>query len=133
LLRHPGASGSPQEPTLAAARYQRLATIAAHLTADVRGSRVRLLTSPDGGALLRVIAGELDGHRGPGATHTPITLIHATVRRGAQLTLPWAEESTALAYVLAGRGSVGAERRPIRTGQAALFGAPASRQDSAQL
>ncbi|MFS4091487.1 NAD(P)H:quinone oxidoreductase [Streptomyces sp. AF1A] len=32
---HPGATGAPQEPTLAAARYQgeRLATIAAHLTA----------------------------------------------------------------------------------------------------
>ncbi|MFS4091488.1 pirin family protein [Streptomyces sp. AF1A] len=89
---------------------------------DIRGSRVQLLTSPDGGALLRVIAGELDGHRGPGATHTPITLIHATMRPGAQITLPWAEEFNALAYVLAGHGLAGAEQRPIHTGQAALFG-----------
>ncbi|MER8012464.1 pirin family protein [Streptomyces sp. NPDC094149] len=89
---------------------------------DIRGSRVRLLSSPDGGALLRVIAGELDGHRGPGATHTPITMVHATLRPGAQLTVPWREDFNAVAYVLAGRGNAGAEQRPIRMGQAALFG-----------
>ncbi|MCZ9345689.1 pirin family protein, partial [Streptomyces sp. TRM76130] len=31
-----------------------------------------------------------------------------------------------LAYVLAGRGSVGGERRPVRTGQTAVFGAGSS-------
>ncbi|CAM5639374.1 hypothetical protein SANTM175S_09607 [Streptomyces antimycoticus] len=46
---------------------------------DIRGGSVQLLTTPDGGALLRVIAGELDGHQGPGITHTPITMIHATL------------------------------------------------------
>jgi hypothetical protein len=29
---------------------------------------VSLLSSPDGGALLRVIAGEVAGHQGPGIT-----------------------------------------------------------------
>ncbi|CAM5510917.1 hypothetical protein SBADM41S_03828 [Streptomyces badius] len=51
---------------------------------DIRGGEVQLLASPDGGALLRVIAGELDGHQGPGITHTPMTMIHATVRPGAE-------------------------------------------------
>ncbi|MGX1368710.1 redox-sensitive bicupin YhaK (pirin superfamily) [Streptomyces canus] len=83
---------------------------------DIRGGQVQLLTSPDGGALLRVIAGELDGHQGPGITHTPITMIHATLAPGAEITLPWSEDYNALAYVLAGRGSVGAERRPIHLG-----------------
>src|SRR4051812_7165923 len=32
---------------------------------DIRGQAVSLLTSPDGGALLRVIAGEVDGHGHP--------------------------------------------------------------------
>src|ERR1700738_5372544 len=41
---------------------------------DIRGGQVQLLTSPDGGTLLRVIAGELDGHAGPGITHTPIRM-----------------------------------------------------------
>ena len=46
------------------------------------------LTSPDGGALVRVIAGAVAGHAGPGATHTPISLVHATVEPGAELVLP---------------------------------------------
>ena len=93
---------------------------------DIRGGQVQLLTTPDGGALLRVIAGELDGHQGPGVTHTPITLLHATVAPGAEITLPWREDFNALAYVLAGRGSVGADRRPIHLGQTAVFGAGSS-------
>ncbi|MEU0392589.1 pirin family protein [Streptomyces sp. NPDC006208] len=89
---------------------------------DIRGGQVQLLTSPDGGALLRVIAGELEGHQGPGVTHTPITMIHATLRPGAQISLPWREDFNGLAYVLAGRGAVGDERRPVHMGQTAVFG-----------
>ncbi|MFJ8073612.1 pirin family protein [Streptomyces sp. NPDC096176] len=89
---------------------------------DIRGGHVRLLTTPDGGALLRVIAGELGGHEGPGITHTPITMIHATLAPGAGMTLPWREDFNGLAYVLAGRGAVGQELRPVRAGQTAVFG-----------
>ncbi|MFK4597015.1 pirin family protein [Streptomyces pristinaespiralis] len=89
---------------------------------DIRGGHVRLLTSPDGGALLRVIAGELGGHEGPGITHTPITMVHATLAPGAEITLPWREDFNGLAYVLAGRGAVGRELRPVRTGQTVVFG-----------
>ena len=89
---------------------------------DIRAGQVALLTSRDGGALLRVIAGELDGHAGPGVTHTPITLVHATVSPGAQVRLPWRADFNALGYVLAGAGTVGADRRPIHTGQLAAFG-----------
>ena len=90
---------------------------------DIRAGQVALLTSADGGALLRVIAGEIDGHAGPGITHTPIALVHATVSPGAQVRIPWRRDFNALGYVLAGSGSVGAERRPVRTGQLAVFGA----------
>jgi quercetin 2,3-dioxygenase len=89
---------------------------------DIRAGQVALLTSKDGGALLRVIAGELDGHEGPGVTHTPISLVHATVSPGAQVRIPWRSDFNALAYVLAGAGSVGVDRRPVRTGQLAVFG-----------
>ncbi|WP_182909053.1 pirin family protein [Microbispora sp. H13382] len=89
---------------------------------DIRGREAALLASADGGALLRVIAGELDGHAGPGVTFTPITMVHATVSPGARLDLPWNPNFNALAYVLAGQGTVGADRRPVRKGQLALFG-----------
>jgi len=90
---------------------------------DIRAGQVALLSSADGGALLRVIAGALDGHQGPGVTHTPITVVHATVSPGAQVRLPWRADFNALAYVLAGSGTVGAEKRPVRMGQLAVFGA----------
>jgi quercetin 2,3-dioxygenase len=89
---------------------------------DIRAGQVSLLSSPDGGALVRVIAGEVDGHPGPGVTHTPITLLHATLQPGAQLRLPWRSDFNALGYVLAGSGTAGTARRPVRTGQLAVFG-----------
>ena len=89
---------------------------------DLRGSTVALLASPDGGALVRVIAGDVAGHDGPGATYTPMAMVHATVQPGARLELPWNREFNALAYVLSGDGYAGTDRRPVRTGQLAVFG-----------
>jgi redox-sensitive bicupin YhaK (pirin superfamily) len=92
---------------------------------DIRGVKVGLLASADGGALVRVIAGSLpgvDSVSGPGSTYTPITLAHATISPGARLTLPWRADFNALVYALGGRGTVGAERRPLRSGQLAVFG-----------
>ncbi len=90
---------------------------------DLEAQDNLLLTSPDGGALVRVIAGDVAGHRGPGSTHTPISLVHASVHPGAQLLLPWPKEFNALVYVLAGSGTIGAEHRPIHTGNLAVHGA----------
>lgn len=90
---------------------------------DIRGGEVTLLRSPDGGAVLRLIAGSLAGHDGPGITHTPISYVHATVAPGARLDVPWSPTYNALAYVLAGSGTVGSGGRPVRTGQLTVFGA----------
>jgi quercetin 2,3-dioxygenase len=89
---------------------------------DLRSSDVALATSPDGGALLRLIAGELGGLQGPGSTTTPMTMLHATVEPDAQVRLPWRHDFNALVYVLAGRGTVGADRRAIEMGQLAVLG-----------
>jgi redox-sensitive bicupin YhaK (pirin superfamily) len=101
----------PSTLKMAAPRYQ-----------DIRAAQVALLSSPDGGALVRVIAGSVGGHGGPGVTHTPIALLHATIEPGAQLRLPWRPDFNALAYVLAGSGTAGADQRPVRLGQLAAFG-----------
>jgi redox-sensitive bicupin YhaK (pirin superfamily) len=89
---------------------------------DLRAQESALLTTPDGGALVRVIAGELAGHRGPGSTHTPMAMMHATISPGARLELPWPREFNALVYVLSGAGTVGPDGHPIRTGQLAVLG-----------
>ncbi|MGB3697106.1 MAG: pirin family protein [Gordonia sp. (in: high G+C Gram-positive bacteria)] len=90
---------------------------------NLEGGQVELIASADGGSLVRIIAGEIDGHTGPGATHTPITFAHATIAPGAQLSTPWRADFNALVYVLSGRGRVGAEQRPIHQGQLAVLGA----------
>ncbi|MFI7610049.1 pirin family protein [Nonomuraea terrae] len=88
---------------------------------DIGSTSVVLLSSHDGGALVRLIAGDLAGNVGPGSTHTPITLLHATLSPGARLVMPWRKDFNALAYALSGRGTVGSERRPIADGQLAVF------------
>ena len=110
---------------------------------DIRATEVGLASTPDGGALIRVIAGELGELSGPGSTYTPMTLIHATLSPGARMSLPWRADYNALAYVMAGRGTVGdpgtsraggsggsggsnygfgSEAVPVETGQLTVFG-----------
>ena len=90
---------------------------------NLEAGQVTLLASDDGGSLVRVIAGDVAGHRGPGSTRTAISFVHATVAPGAQLNLPWDPGFNALVYVLAGTGRIGRAGRPIATGQTALLGA----------
>jgi redox-sensitive bicupin YhaK (pirin superfamily) len=88
----------------------------------ITGANLVLLSSDDGGALVRLIAGELDGHAGPGDTHTPITYAHATIAAGAQLHVPWNPDFNAMVYVLGGQGYVGGEQRPVGDHDLAVFG-----------
>ena len=101
----------PKKDKFAAPRYQ-----------SIEGVEAALLSSGDGGALVRIIAGKIDGQRGPGSTHTPITLAHATIEPGAALNLPWNRDFNALVYVLSGRGAVGPVQQPIHQGQLAVLG-----------
>src|SRR3984957_11610233 len=73
---------------------------------DIGRQRVTLLSSADGGALVRVIAGRVGDQAGAGDTYTPITMGHATVAPGARLELPWDRAANALVYVLAGQGRI---------------------------
>ena len=101
----------PSQDKFLAPRYQ-----------DLRAGEVVLVRSPDGGSLLRVIAGQVGDHKGPGSTHTPITMVHATISAGAQLRLPWRTDFNALVYVLSGHGAFGIQRRPATLGQLVVYG-----------
>jgi quercetin 2,3-dioxygenase len=101
----------PRAQKMVAPRYQ-----------DLQSSQVGLVATSDAGALVRVIAGEVDGHRGPGSTYTPMTMVHATLAPTAQLELPWDAGFNGLVYVLAGDGTVGTEKAPISKGQLAVLG-----------
>jgi redox-sensitive bicupin YhaK (pirin superfamily) len=101
----------PRELKMTPPRYQ-----------DIGADKVVLLSSDDGGALVRLIAGELAGHAGPGSTRTPIAYAHASISPGARLEVPWRPDFNAFVYVLSGSGTVGPEGRPLREGQLAVFG-----------
>jgi quercetin 2,3-dioxygenase len=101
----------PRSSKLVTPRYQ-----------DLQGGQLTLLSSDDGGTLIRLIAGELEGHRGPGDTYTPIVYAHASVAPGATLRIPWRTDFNAMAYVLLGDGTAGEERARIGEGQLAVFG-----------
>jgi quercetin 2,3-dioxygenase len=101
----------PRRSKMIAPRYQNL-----------DGNKVTLLASSDGASLIRLIAGRLDGHKGPGSTHTPIVLAHVSIPAGARVEIPWDRSHNALAYSLAGSGRVGAEQAAWSRGQLVVFG-----------
>jgi redox-sensitive bicupin YhaK (pirin superfamily) len=88
----------------------------------LEGTDIALASSADGGALVRVLAGTVAGHTGPGRSQSPISIVHATLAPGARLELPWRTDFNALVYALTGRGSVGAYGQPINGGQLAVLG-----------
>lgn len=51
-----------------------------------------------------------------------MALVHASLRPGAQLRIPWNPAFNALAYVLAGSGRTSTEGRPVHAGQMSVFG-----------
>ncbi|MGH9127639.1 MAG: pirin family protein [Acidimicrobiales bacterium] len=88
----------------------------------IEANQVELVASPDGESLLRVIAGDVGGHRGPGSTHSPMALVHATLPPGALLRVPWDPAFNALVYVLAGEGQVGTKGALVTSGQLVVLG-----------
>jgi redox-sensitive bicupin YhaK (pirin superfamily) len=101
----------PRTDKLAMPRYQ-----------DLTGDRLTLLRTADERALVRLVAGELDGHHGPGSTYTPIVYAHATIKPGGRLALAWPDVYNALVYVVRGSVRVADDSRPINAQQLAVLG-----------
>lgn len=88
---------------------------------DLQGADCTMVTSSDGGAVLRVLAGTVAGHEGPGISHTPLAIAHLTLAPGAQIQIPWRTDFNALAYVLAGAGTVGPAGQAFATGEMSVL------------
>jgi quercetin 2,3-dioxygenase len=102
----------PAEMKMTPPRYQ-----------DISSSQVKLLTTADGGSVIRLIAGSIGDHEGPGVTWTPITYGHVTIEPDAEVRLPWRSDFSAMVYVLSGSGSTGDDRTALTEGQLAVMGA----------
>ena len=90
---------------------------------DIRSKNLELISSNDGGSLIRIIAGGLDKNiLGPGTTMTPINFFHLTVNPNSTVELNWPKNFNALGYALSGKGFVGQEREAISPSESCIFG-----------
>ena len=116
----------PAKDKFSAPRYQ-----------AIEGAESTLVSSADGGAL-RAHRRRLDRRaRAARARRTrPITMAHATIQPGAQLSLPWQPDYNALVYVLSGNGHASAPSSARSTAASSRSSAPVtgsrSRADTSQ-
>jgi redox-sensitive bicupin YhaK (pirin superfamily) len=89
---------------------------------DLEAEQVTVVTTPAADSVLRLIAGDLGPFGGPGSTHSPMTMVHATLAPDSEAVIPWPAAFNCLVYVLGGRGVVGVDRRPVETGNLTVFG-----------
>ena len=114
LLARRAALGEPAAPTSAPSRATRTSPATSSRCSATKTATRSCGSSPATSA----------GVNGPGNTHTPIALAHATLQPGAHLALEWPREFNALVYVLSGSGRVGGDDgQAVRSGQVAALGA----------
>jgi quercetin 2,3-dioxygenase len=82
------------------------------------------VAEPAPGVRVRVVAGDVFGVRGPVETHSPIVYLHVTLEPGASLDVPVPDGQHAMAYVISGAGTFGADGDGKSVGEAnlVLFG-----------
>ena len=100
----------PAHAKMTAAKYQ-----------DIEPGDVKVVTNLNGDAIIRIIAGNLGEHEGPGMTFTPITYAHITLMPGARVVLPWRPDFSAMVYALNGRGTVGGDNAPLAEAELAIL------------
>jgi redox-sensitive bicupin YhaK (pirin superfamily) len=80
----------------------------------------RIPRASEGGATVRLIAGEALGQRAVIDTHTPIAFHDWTLEPNAEVTVPLPEAMSAMVYVFHGAATVGGKR--LDEGQLGLLG-----------
>jgi quercetin 2,3-dioxygenase len=82
------------------------------------------VAEPAPGVRVRVVAGDVFGVRGPVETHSPIVYLHVTLEPGASLDVPVPDGQHAMAYVISGAGTFGADGdgKPVGEANLVLFG-----------
>ena len=85
---------------------------------DIRGARSRCSPPTTAARWCGSSPATSPATQGPGITHTPITMLHATCARAHDSRCRGGRTSTRSPTCWRDSGTVGAERRPVRTGPA---------------
>jgi quercetin 2,3-dioxygenase len=88
---------------------------------EIPSAKIPHTTSADGQLQVRVIAGESLGAKAVIDTRTPIILLHCTLAAGGEAVQQVAADYNVFAYVFAGSGKFGAERRAAGEHQMVVF------------
>ncbi len=99
----------PAKDKLGNPRYQNLSRAA-----------IPVVELPDGAGLVRVIAGEFQGVRGPALTHTRMNVLDVRLKAGMQADFPTEDGDTALVYLLAGTVGFGEDGPMAENGLAVM-------------
>ena len=100
----------PKKDKMIAPRYQ-----------DVPSSKIPISYSSDKKVRVKIIAGESMGETSIIETKTPIIYLHFTLQPGSDITQKVPKEYNSFAYVAAGEGFFGAERKIAKKEQAVFF------------
>ncbi|MEP4888924.1 MAG: pirin family protein [Aliiglaciecola sp.] len=73
---------------------------------EIAAAQIPSVILPGDKGALRIIAGELDGLKGPASTHSPILVADGEIKATARFTLPIADEWSALVIVREGKVKV---------------------------
>ena len=88
---------------------------------DVPSSKIPISYSSDKKVRVKIIAGESMGETSIIETKTPIIYLHFTLQPGSEITQKVPKEYNSFAYVAAGEGLFGAERKMAKKEQAVFF------------
>ena len=97
----------PQEDKMTAPRYF-----------DIKGEMIKKVE--DENALVRIVSGEYQEHRGVSTNHIQASIYDITLKRGKKISIPTKEGETVFIFTIEGEAAAGGMNIPAKT--AALFG-----------
>ncbi|MBI2867540.1 MAG: pirin family protein [Chloroflexi bacterium] len=89
---------------------------------EAPSAKIPAARTPDGGVVVRVVAGEALGATAVIDTRTPIMYLHLTLRPGARIVQPVPRDYHVFAYLFSGEGRFGGDERPAKEGHMVIFG-----------
>lgn len=88
----------------------------------IGGGNVQILGDSNGDSVIRLIAGSIGDHSGPGSTHTPILMAHVTVYANGKAVLPVPSNYNTVLYVLEGDAVLSSAKIVAPMGTTAVMG-----------
>lgn len=88
---------------------------------DLDSSKIPSVELENGNVIVRVVAGDYFGAKGPASTHTPIAMMHVQISGEKEIEFEIPETFNSFVYVTEGEGYFGENSDHIKGGQMGVF------------